>query len=100
MACCKGCNCSDSQVEIGTITTYSLEPTPRGTVLVTGGTEIAPIFPPTVGEKGIDERGEPFDNRGGDQVWLVKLEGVSSWVVGGVLTNSLGRPFYGHLLRE
>lgn len=87
-------------IERGSITTYSLRPSPRGTVQVPGGDELTPLFPPTIGEKGIDEDGEPFDNRGGDNVWIVKLGGVDRWLVGGVLIRDLTRDFYGHLRRD
>ena len=98
MACCE--DCTGLSIERGHIGIYSLDPTPMGTVTIPDGVEINPIFPPTVGEKGIDEDGNEFDDRGGDNVWLVRLEGVDRWVVGGVLLNDLQRDFYDHLRRD
>ena len=72
--------------------------TSETTVATVGGIEISPIFPATIATDREDLRG--VDLRGGNACWILKLDHVDGWLIGGVLTTRLSRPFYQTLLPE
>ena len=68
------------------------------TVATVGGVEISPTFPATVATDREDLRG--VDLRGGNECWILKLDNVAGWLIGGILTTRLDREFYQTTLPE
>ena len=72
--------------------------TSETTVATAGGDEITVTFPATIGT----DRGElkGVDLRGGNACWILKLDNIDGWLIGGVLTTRPDRQFYQTLLPE